>query len=99
LAENSRLIVQTGRELYERLGTFTDHFRKVGGNLKRSVESYNQAVGSLDTRVLPSTRKLKELHATTDKALEVPEVVEVLPREPREIVEAACDDTPPGEVA
>lgn len=68
LAENAREISKLGRTLYERLGTLTDHFSKLGRSLGGAVDSYNKAIGSLETRVLPAARKFEELKATTEKA-------------------------------
>jgi DNA recombination protein RmuC len=60
IAESAKAISDLGRELYSRLATLTDHFAKVGRGLETAVKSYNEAVGSLETRVLPSARKFKE---------------------------------------
>ena len=60
IAESAKAISDLGRELYTRLGTLTDHFAKVGRSLETAVRSYNEAVGSLETRVLPSARRFKE---------------------------------------
>ena len=60
IAESARAISDLGRELYSRLGTFTEHVAKVGRGLESAIRSYNEAVGSLETRVLPSARKFKE---------------------------------------
>jgi DNA recombination protein RmuC len=60
IAESARAISDLGRELYSRLGTFTEHVAKVGRGLETAIKSYNEAVGSLETRVLPSARKFKE---------------------------------------
>jgi DNA recombination protein RmuC len=60
IAESAKAISDLGRELYSRLGTMTDHFAKVGRGLETAVRSYNETVGSLETRVLPSARKFKE---------------------------------------
>jgi len=60
IAESAKAISELGRELYSRLGTLTDHFAKVGRGLETAVRSYNEAVGSLETRVLPSARRFKE---------------------------------------
>jgi len=61
LAENAQKISETGRDLYTRLGTMGQHFEAVGASLSRSVDSYNKAVASLETRVMVSARKMKEL--------------------------------------
>jgi len=70
IAENAEAISRNGRELYERVTTLAEHFRKLGASLDRSVEAYNQAVGSLETRVLVGARRFKELGATNGPDLE-----------------------------
>jgi DNA recombination protein RmuC len=60
VAESARAVSDLGRELYTRLATLTEHFAKVGRGLETAVRSYNDTVGSLETRVLPSARKFKE---------------------------------------
>ena len=56
IAESAKAISDLGRELYKRLATLTEHFAKVGGRLESAVQAYNESVGSLETRVLPSAR-------------------------------------------
>lgn len=80
LAENAQQISQLGKEMYERLVVLADHFGNVGKGLDRAVDSYNKAVASLDSRVLVSARKFKELGAYSDKELESPAAVEKTPR-------------------
>jgi DNA recombination protein RmuC len=60
IAESAKAISELGRELYGRLATLTDHFAKVGRGLDTAVRSYNETVGSLETRVLPSARKFRD---------------------------------------
>ena len=86
LAEKARDIHQLGRELHERLGTMTGHLDRVGRSLASAVTSYNQAVGSLESRVLVSARRLSELEVT-DEELASPKPVEAAPRRP-----SAADD-------
>jgi DNA recombination protein RmuC len=64
IAENTRKISDLGKELYDRVATLTRHFRSLGQNLGNSVKAYNDAVGSLESRVLISARKFKELGTT-----------------------------------
>jgi DNA recombination protein RmuC len=66
VAANAREISLVGKELYSRLARFVRNFEKVGGGLERATKAYNGAVGSLESRVLPSARELKRLHATTE---------------------------------
>jgi DNA recombination protein RmuC len=61
LASEARTIVELGRELYDRIGVFTEALDTVGRSLGASVAAYNRAVGSLDTRLLVTARRLREL--------------------------------------
>ena len=81
LAENAQKISDLGRELYERLGTMTEHFGRIGSSLRSAVENYNKTVASLEGRVLVSARRLRELKVT-DAAheLENAKQVDVIPR-------------------
>jgi DNA recombination protein RmuC len=76
IAESAQEIKNLGKVLYERLSTLADHFGKVGLNLDRAITAYNDAVGSLETRVLPAARRFQELEVTT-----VDEIEEVKPVE------------------
>ncbi|MCE5285434.1 MAG: DNA recombination protein RmuC [Pelosinus sp.] len=75
VAANAKQISELGQELYKRLGDMGLHFAKLGKSLTSSVECYNKAVGTLETRVLVSARKFKELEA--DSALT--ELTEAVP--------------------
>ncbi len=80
--ENSQEILKTSVELYERLATFADNFKKVGSNLNTMVKTYNSAIGSWDARVLPSIRKLENMSVSSEKkTVESIEQVESIPRE------------------
>ncbi len=73
LARNAEVIREVGEELYNRLATFTEHLSRLGNSLGSSIDHYNKAVGSFDTRVLPGARRFTELgiHAKKDiKSLE-----------------------------
>jgi DNA recombination protein RmuC len=72
LARNAQEISALGKELHERLKRLAAHITAVGTNLDRAVEAYNQAVGSLESRVLVSARKFAELGAPV--AEDIPEV-------------------------
>ena len=69
LTENAAVISQLGRELYDRLTTMTAHFSQMGKGLERAVDSYNKGMSSLDSRVLVSARKFKDLGAGSSKDL------------------------------
>jgi DNA recombination protein RmuC len=72
IAESAQAISQLGRDLYDRLRVLAEHFTGVGKNLDRAVESYNRAVGSLESRVLVAARRFAELG--TDSGKELPSV-------------------------
>ncbi|NGX35438.1 MAG: DNA recombination protein RmuC [Candidatus Anoxychlamydiales bacterium] len=61
ISKNVADIAKTGRDLYDRLHTMNTHFFKLGKNLSTSVDAYNQAIASLNTRVMVSAEKLKDL--------------------------------------
>lgn len=60
IAESAKAISEDARDLYNRLAKLTEHFAKVGRGLESAVRSYNETIGSLETRVFPSARKFKE---------------------------------------
>jgi DNA recombination protein RmuC len=62
LSTSAKETARLGAELYERLLLLTEHFNKVGKNLNGAVDAYNQAVASLESRVLVSARRLREGH-------------------------------------
>jgi DNA recombination protein RmuC len=72
LARNAQQISALGKELHDRLRLLATHITAVGTGLDRAVESYNKAVGSLESRVLVSARKFAELGASV--ADDIPEL-------------------------
>lgn len=76
LTRNTEEVRILGKQLYERIETMLEHFSTLGKSLDRSVESYNKAMGSLDSRVLVTARKFKELGAASGEELETPPMIE-----------------------
>jgi DNA recombination protein RmuC len=72
LARNAQQISALGKELHDRLRLLAGYITQVGTGLDRAVESYNKAVGSLESRVLVSARKFAELGASV--ADDIPEL-------------------------
>ncbi len=81
LAENAERISELGRELHERIATLAEHFGKVGLNLGHAVGAYNDAVGSIENRVLVTARRFKELGVASKKEIKELEPVDRAPRE------------------
>ena len=66
LAESAKEVSELGRELYERLGKMGSHFDRLGRSLDASVKSYNDAIGSLESRVFVSARRFRDLKVSED---------------------------------
>lgn len=94
LADSAQQVYELGRELYDRLGTMGKHFDKVGRSLSSAVGAYNEAVGSIEGRVFPTARKLRELKVT-EKELEAVHASDaaVRPLTSSELVEDAAQVT------
>jgi DNA recombination protein RmuC len=83
LTENAQKISQLGKELYERLATLADHWSGVGKNLGDAVAAYNKATSSLETRVLVTARRFRDLQAISgDKEIRDLAPVDSTPRLP-----------------
>ncbi|MCX7167166.1 MAG: DNA recombination protein RmuC [Rhodocyclales bacterium] len=95
LTENAERISQLGRELYDRIATVTEHWGRVGKNLGEAVGAYNKSVASMETRVLVSARKFRDLKvAAEDREIADLNPVEALPREPQAPELLGGDKTP-----
>jgi DNA recombination protein RmuC len=88
LADNARAVFDVGRELYDRIAGLGRHVDRLGRALTTAVSTYNQTVGTLESRVLVSARRLNELGvvdaelvapapvAETARALSAPELTD-----------------------
>jgi len=81
LTENAQKISRLGQELYERLSVLSEHINKVGRGLNSAVTSYNKAAASMESRVLVSARKFKELGSSTSSELPEMKQIEGTPRQ------------------
>ena len=82
LSKHAEEVSILGHELYKRLIDMGGHWSRMGRSLSSAVEAYNKAVGSLETRVLVTARKFKELGASASQLeMEPLEIVERFPRE------------------
>lgn len=80
IAENAQAISDLGKTLYDRVAVLAGHFAELRRALEKSVESFNRAVGSLESRVLVSARRFKELGASTGKDIETLTSIDTRPR-------------------
>lgn len=80
LSEHAQQVGRLGKDLYERMAVLAEHLDDVGQALAKSVQAYNKAVGSIETRILPAARKFKELGIASDKELPPLEPVDSVPR-------------------
>lgn len=74
VTRDAQELLSIGRELYARLGTLGERATRMGRSLQRSVEDYNRLVGTLESRVLVSARRMGEIGLSTDELAEVPPV-------------------------
>ena len=91
LAENAQAVSDLGKELHERLVTVCEHLERLGRSINSTVDAYNRAVGSMESRVLVSARRFKELGAASDGD-EIPELQQ-LDRIPRNVELPLLSDT------
>jgi DNA recombination protein RmuC len=73
-------VARLGKEFYERLATFADRFDDIRKRLDGAVQAYNEAAGSLESRVLVSARRLRDLKVTTEDEVLSPESIDTVPR-------------------
>lgn len=81
IAKNAQEISSLGRDLYSRLKNFMVHFDDMRKGLDRAVTGYNNALGSFESRVLVSARKLKDLGASSELEIETLEPIVRITRE------------------
>lgn len=86
IAENARLIADQGRELYTRFLNVIKPLADTGDKLGKAVDAYNKAVGSMETRLMPALRKMKDF-AVAPEDVPILEPLEQNPRLPLDVDE------------
>ena len=81
IARNAQDISDLGKQLYERMRNLAEHIANIGNGLEKANSAYNQAVGSLESRILPAARRFKELGAASGNDIATIEPVEAQPRQ------------------
>jgi DNA recombination protein RmuC len=79
VAENAERIKDLGKELYDRVVKFAEHFSDIAKNLERASKAYNNAVASFDSRLIPSARKFREMGVGSADVPQI-EPIETFPR-------------------
>jgi DNA recombination protein RmuC len=69
--KNAKKILAQGKELYDRVEIWMEHFRKTGEKIAATVKSYNDSIASLQSRFLPACRRFQELTAIAEELEEV----------------------------
>lgn len=64
--ENAKAAAEEAMTLYTRIGKVLEHMDKLGKQLNGSVDAFNKMVGSVETRVVPSLRKMESLKITSE---------------------------------
>jgi len=59
--ENAKEIIKVGSELHQRLLIFVNKFKEIGHSLEKTVDSYNSAVGSFESRLMPQAKRFESL--------------------------------------
>jgi DNA recombination protein RmuC len=80
LADNAQAISELGRELYDRVRSMAEHFVRLGVQLDKSVAAYNDAMGSIERRVLVTARRLRETGASTSEEIPLLEGIDRVAR-------------------
>jgi DNA recombination protein RmuC len=96
LTENAKELYDLSRELYERLGTMGTHITRLGSSLKSSVEKYNSFVGTLESRVLPTARRINAFETDEHDPGLTTKAVETTPRllSAPELIDAGSENGP-----
>ncbi|MCX8505032.1 MAG: DNA recombination protein RmuC [Alphaproteobacteria bacterium] len=86
IAKNAQDIANLGHDLHERLLVFSRHLGNIGRGLKNANDSYDEAVGSFNTRLLNKAREFEKLESSR-AGKELPEEIKRLDFKPRTPVE------------
>lgn len=84
VSDRAKEIQRLGRELHQRLHTFSEHYGKIGRNLEKAVDAYNSTLGSLDSRVMVTARRLGEMELSTRTTRE-PAPIDPITATPRNV--------------
>jgi DNA recombination protein RmuC len=81
LNKSAEEISNVGAELYGEVARFAESMAKIGNRLKLTVSAYNDAIPGLDRFIVAKSRTLKQLGAGKGAEPELPEAIEIEPRQ------------------
>lgn len=93
LARNAEQAVELGRKLYDRFCEFSKHMHGLGKALNKSVESYNSAAASLETRLIPQAQRFEDLQIASASGTKVIQTAEQVVLTARSIETVAAVET------
>ena len=77
IEENAEEIRKLGTRLYERIHKVAGDLQRLGTQLGRTTQQYNEAIRSLETRVLPTARDMAKL-GVSGKSETIPSLEEII---------------------
>ncbi len=69
--ENAEQIRTLGVELFSRLCSMSNNFNQLGKDIEKCVSTYNRTIGSMETRVMSTAKKLESLEITSQPLEEI----------------------------
>lgn len=64
---NAKAISEMGEELSKAVSVMLEHMEKLGKSMTSCVQSYNQVIGSIESRLMPKAQKLRQLIGKEEK--------------------------------
>lgn len=100
IVKNAEELSRLGKQMYDRLCTMADNLGGLGTDLRRAVESYNKTIGTIETRVLVTARRFRDMGVSTPDELEEIKTVQAAVRDARapELTGLFDDEVVDGEV-
>ena len=95
LSDSAEELFELGKELHDRAAVALTHASKLGESIEQAQKRYNEFVGSIDNRLMPTLRKFEEKGAKSAKELEEPKPIEITSREIRSLPVGADSSSVP----
>src|SRR5262245_16010846 len=86
LSESAQELFELGRELHQRAAIVLEHAAIVGESIERARKSYNDFVGSIHSRLVPTLRRFEERDARSAKELPTVRPIEGETRRPEPLL-------------